>query len=62
VIYWNGAYILNLNGLLPADATLDAKRSARSRCRTMFVGDPRPDLKTLHDGLWGKQGCVTGGA
>jgi hypothetical protein len=25
VIYWNGAYILNLNGLLPAAATLDAK-------------------------------------
>ena len=34
-VYAVSAYILNLNGLLPADATLDAKTLMRqSRCRT----------------------------
>jgi len=41
------AYILNLNGLLPADATLDAKSlpSIKMPNRKMFVVDPRPDVK-----------------
>jgi mono/diheme cytochrome c family protein len=46
-IYAVSAYILNLNGLLPADATIDAKSLAASKMpnRNMFVGDPRPDVK-----------------
>jgi len=41
------AYILNLNGLVPADAVLDAQALAAIRMpnRAMFVGDPRPDVK-----------------
>jgi S-disulfanyl-L-cysteine oxidoreductase SoxD len=46
-IYAVSAYILSLNGLLAADATLDARalRSIRMPNRSMFVGDPRPDVK-----------------
>ena len=46
-VYAVSAYILNLNGLLPADATLDAKTLAAIKMpnRSMFVGDPRPDVK-----------------
>jgi cytochrome c len=46
-IYAVSAYILNLNGLLPADATLDAKSlpALKMPNRKMFVGDPRPDVK-----------------
>jgi cytochrome c len=46
-VYAVSAYILNLNGLLPADATLDAKSLAAIKMpnRNMFVGDPRPDVK-----------------
>jgi S-disulfanyl-L-cysteine oxidoreductase SoxD len=46
-IYAVSAYILNLNGLLPADATLDARTLSGIRMpnRNMFVGDPRPDVK-----------------
>src|SRR6201993_624196 len=46
-VYAVSAYILNLNGLLPADATLDAKSlpSINMPNRKMFVGDPRPDVK-----------------
>ena len=46
-VYAVSAYILNLNGLLPADATLDAKTLAAIKMpnRNMFVGDPRPDVK-----------------
>jgi cytochrome c len=46
-IYAVSAYILNLNGLLPADATLDAKSlpSIKMPNRKMFVVDPRPDVK-----------------
>ena len=46
-VYAVSAYILSLNGLLPADATLDAKALAAIRMpnRNMFVGDPRPDVK-----------------
>src|SRR4051795_13510570 len=47
-VYAVSAYILNINGLLPADATLDAKTLAAVKMpnRNMFVGDPRPDVKT----------------
>jgi cytochrome c len=46
-VYAVSAYILSLNGLLPADATLDAKTLAAIKMpnRNMFVGDPRPDVK-----------------
>jgi len=46
-VYAVSAYILNLNGLLPADATLDAKILAAIKMpnRTMFLSDPRPDVK-----------------
>ena len=46
-VYALSAYILNLNGLLPADATLDAKTLSAIKMpnRSMFVGDPRPDVK-----------------
>jgi len=46
-VYAVSAYILNLNGLLPADATLDAEMLAAIKMpnRNMFVGDPRPDVK-----------------
>jgi hypothetical protein len=41
------AYILNLNGLVPAEATLDAKTLAAIKMpnRNDFVPDPRPDVK-----------------
>src|ERR1700744_5508822 len=46
-VYAVAAYILNINGLLPADATLDAKSLSAIKMpnRKMFVGDPRPDVK-----------------
>jgi S-disulfanyl-L-cysteine oxidoreductase SoxD len=46
-VYAVSAYILNMNGLLPADATLDAKALSAIKMpnRSMFVGDPRPDVK-----------------
>jgi cytochrome c len=46
-VYAVSAYILNLNGLLPADATLDARtlRAIKMPNRSMFVGDSRPDVK-----------------
>jgi cytochrome c len=46
-VYAVSAYILNLNGLLPADATLDAKALSAIKMpnRNAFVGDPRPDVK-----------------
>jgi S-disulfanyl-L-cysteine oxidoreductase SoxD len=46
-VYAVSAYILNLNGLLPADAVLDAKTLSGIKMpnRNMFVGDPRPDVK-----------------
>ena len=45
-VYAVSAYILNLNGLRPADATLDANTLSTIRMpnRSMFVGDPRPDV------------------
>src|ERR1700675_4377047 len=44
-VYAVSAYILNLNGLLPPDATLDAGTLSAIKMpnRSMFVGDPRPD-------------------
>jgi hypothetical protein len=53
-VYAVSAYILSLNGLLAADATLDAKslRAIRMPNRSMFVGDPRPDVKN--------SACMTG--
>jgi S-disulfanyl-L-cysteine oxidoreductase SoxD len=46
-VYAVSAYILSLNGLLPADATIDARTMAAIKMpnRNMFVGDPRPDVK-----------------
>src|ERR1700754_5152501 len=53
-VYAVSAYILNLNGLLSADATLDAGtlRAIKMPNRSMFVSDPRPDIKN--------QVCMTG--
>jgi cytochrome c len=53
-VYAVSAYILNLNGLLPAGATLDAStlRAIKMPNRSMFVGDSRPDVKN--------PGCMTG--
>jgi cytochrome c len=53
-LYAVSAYILNLNGLLPADATLDARTLGAIKMpnRGMFVGDPRPDVKNRE--------CMTG--
>jgi len=46
-VYAVSAYILNLNGLLPAEATLDASTLSTIKMpnRGMFVGDTRPDVK-----------------
>jgi S-disulfanyl-L-cysteine oxidoreductase SoxD len=46
-VYAVSAYILNLNGLLPADTTLDAKSlpAIKMPNRKMFVDDPRPDVR-----------------
>jgi cytochrome c len=46
-VYAVSAYILNLNGLLPADATLDARALSAIKMpnRDRFVGDSRPDVK-----------------
>jgi hypothetical protein len=53
-VYAVSAYIFNLNGLVAADATLDAKTLSAIRMpnRSMFVGDPRPDVKN--------PACMTG--
>ena len=46
-VYAVSAYLLNLNGLLAADATLDATtlRAINMPNRGMFTGDPRPDVR-----------------
>jgi S-disulfanyl-L-cysteine oxidoreductase SoxD len=46
-VYAVSAYILHLNGLLPAEARLDAKTLSAIKMpnRNTFVGDPRPDIK-----------------
>jgi mono/diheme cytochrome c family protein len=53
-VYAVSAYVLNLNGLLPADAVLDARTlpAIKMPNRSMFVGDTRPDVKN--------PACVTG--
>src|SRR5947208_8569046 len=53
-VYAVSAYILNLNGLLPAGATLDAKTlpAVKMPNTSMFVSDPRPDVKN--------PACMTG--
>ena len=53
-VYAVSAYILHLNGLLPAEATLDAKTMSAIKMpnRKMFGGDPRPDVKNPE--------CITG--
>jgi cytochrome c len=53
-VYAVSAYILHLNGLLPAETTLDAKTLSAIRMpnRNMFVGDSRPDIKN--------PACMTG--
>jgi S-disulfanyl-L-cysteine oxidoreductase SoxD len=53
-VYAVSAYILNLNGLLPPNATLDAKTLSAIKMpnRSMFVGDSRPDVKN--------PACMTG--
>jgi cytochrome c len=45
-VYAVSAYILQLNGLVPADAVLDAKTLAAIKMpnRDRFVLDPRPDV------------------
>ena len=53
-VYAVSAYILHLNDLLPADATLDARTLSAIKMpnRGMFTGDPRPDVRN--------PACVTG--
>ena len=53
-VYAVSAYILNLNGLLPPDGTLDAKTLSAIKMpnRNRFVGDSRPDVKNPE--------CMTG--
>ncbi len=53
-VYAVSAYVLNLNRLLPADATLDAAtlKAIKMPNRGMFVGDPRPDIRN--------PACMTG--
>ena len=45
-VYAVAGYILYLNGLLPAEATLDAERLSAIEMpnRNLFVGDSRPDV------------------
>jgi S-disulfanyl-L-cysteine oxidoreductase SoxD len=53
-VYAVSAYVLNLNGLFPAEATLDAKTLSAIKMpnRSMFTADPRPDVKN--------PACMTG--
>jgi S-disulfanyl-L-cysteine oxidoreductase SoxD len=46
-VYAVSAYILHLNGLLPAGAALDTKTMSAIKMpnRSMFVGDSRPDVR-----------------
>ena len=46
-VYAVSAYVLHLNGLFPADGTLDAKALAAIRMpnRDSFTADTRPDVK-----------------
>src|SRR6267154_729038 len=53
-VYAVSGYILNLNGLVPASAVLDAKTLSAIKMpnREAFVSDSRPDVK--------KPACMTG--
>jgi cytochrome c len=53
-VYALSAYILNLNGLLSANATLDSGilRAIKMPNRSMFVDDSRPGVKN--------PACMTG--
>jgi len=53
-VYAVSAYVLYLNGLFPADGTLDAKTlpAIKMPNRSMFTADPRPDVKN--------PACMTG--
>src|SRR5437588_4217327 len=46
-VYAVSAYILSLNGIVPTDATLDARSLAAIKMpnRDGFGSDPRPDVK-----------------
>jgi cytochrome c len=46
-VYAVSAYVLSLNGLLPADAVVDAGTLSAIKMpnRAMFTADPRPDVK-----------------
>jgi len=48
-VYAVSAYLLNLNGLVPADAVMDAARLAQVQMpnRNGFMLDDRPDTKSL---------------
>jgi S-disulfanyl-L-cysteine oxidoreductase SoxD len=48
-IYAVSAYLLNLNGLVPADAVMDAKSLAAIKMpnRDGFILDDRPDVKAM---------------
>lgn len=51
-VYAVTAYILNLNGILENNATMDAKSLPKVKMpnRDGFVGDPRPDVGTSSKG------------
>jgi cytochrome c len=53
-VYALSAYLLNLNGLIPADAVMDAKTlpAVQMPNRNGFLVDDRPDTKALR--------CMTG--
>jgi cytochrome c len=48
-VYAVSAYLLNLNGLVPGDAVMDAARLAQVQMpnRNGFMLDDRPDTKSL---------------
>jgi len=48
-VYALSAYILNLNGLIPADAVMDAKSltAVQMPNRNGFIPDDRPDVKAV---------------
>lgn len=51
-VYAVTAYILNLNGIIENNATMDAKSLPKVKMpnRDGFVGDPRPDVGTIGKG------------
>jgi len=59
-VYAVTAYLLNLNGIVKADAVMDAKTlpAVRMPNRDRFVADPRPDVGT--PARKGREGQVAG--